>query len=49
MGVIIKGVYCVSSLLAKTGNMALQIYDEIYGLIDTLSKKNPLFERDVEK
>jgi hypothetical protein len=49
MGVIIKGVHCISSLPAKTGNMTLQIYDQIYGLIETLSKKNPLFERDVEK
>jgi hypothetical protein len=49
MGVTIKGVYSISSLPAKTGNMAVQIYDQIYGLIETLSKKNPLFERDVEK
>ncbi len=50
MGVIIKGVYSISSLPAKTGNMALQIYDQIYGLIlSTLSKRNPLYERDVEK
>jgi hypothetical protein len=49
MGVIIKGVYCISSLPAKAGNVTLQIYDQIYGLIETLSKKNPLFERDVEK
>jgi hypothetical protein len=45
MGVIIKGVYCISSLPAKTGNVALQIY----GMVETLSKKNPLFERDLEK